>query len=72
MTINTELAKQVMVQPYYVVTKKDDVRIYLCTGKDVFNVFVKKTLQNHFRIPFKNTKLIYIYLYLCMSQRLYA
>lgn len=34
MTMNRELAKQLMVQPFYVVTKSDDVGIYLCTWKD--------------------------------------
>lgn len=73
MTINTELAKQVIVQPYYVGTKNDDV--YLCTWKYVFNIlFNEKKLQNHFRIPFKNTKHICLFvgMRVGVSQRLHS
>lgn len=62
-----------MVQPYYVVTKKDDVHIYLCTWKDVFNNIYEKSYKTILGYLLKTLSLyVYLYVYVCMSQRLYA
>lgn len=52
MTISRELAKQITVQPYYEITKNDDVGMYLCTWKDVLNNYLMKKVTKPFKIPF--------------------
>lgn len=45
MTISRKLAKQIMVQLFYIFTKNDVIGMYLCTQKDFFNIFNEKIVK---------------------------